>query len=317
MLRRADDWFVTGGVVQFRDTEVSAPPPPGMPEGRYVDLPGRGTTWVYDTGEQRNDGRPDDRPTLMLLHGWTATAALNWFASFAPLSQDHRVIALDHRGHGRGLRTWRRFRLEDCADDTVALADWLGVDRFTPVGYSMGGPIAQLLWRRHRERLDGMVLCATSRSFRGSSAEWALFAALTGLSVAARMTPTGVRNSVRERMFSGRFDGTDIGQWAQSEVLRNDPRVMAEAGQAIGNFTSHDWIGAVDVPTAVVVTELDPVVPVYRQRMLADSIAGSTVHPVAGDHSVCASDPDRFMPALLDACASVTARAERRDRPTG
>ena len=28
------------------------------------------------------------------------------------------------------------------------------------VGYSMGGPIAQLLWRRHRDRVDGLVLCA-------------------------------------------------------------------------------------------------------------------------------------------------------------
>ena len=37
----------------------------------------------------------------------------------------------------------------------------------TYLGYSMGGPVAQLLWQRHPALVDGLVLCATSRSFRG------------------------------------------------------------------------------------------------------------------------------------------------------
>lgn len=299
-------------MIQFRDvSEVSAPAPPTLPPGRFVDLAGRGTTWAYDA-----DG-PPGAPTVLLLHGWTATAGLNWFTSFAALNRRFRVIALDHRGHGRGLRTWRRFRLEECADDAAALADWFGLDTFIPVGYSMGGPIAQLLWKRHRERVEGMVLCATSRNFRGRVTERALFAAMTGLSVAARVTPAGWRNSMRERIYSSRYDGTDIGRWAQTEVLRNDPRVMVEAGQAIGNFSSHEWIGGVDVPTAVVVTELDPVVPTSRQCKLAESIPGATVHPVRGDHSVCVLQPDRFVPALLDACESVAIRSARRVRLAG
>ena len=58
------------------------------------------------------------------------------------------------------------FRLEDCADDVVALADELGVRSFIPVGYSMGGPIAQLVWKRHPSRVEGMVLCATRDALR-------------------------------------------------------------------------------------------------------------------------------------------------------
>ena len=48
------------------------------------------------------------------------------------------------------MKTSGRFRLDDCADDVVALADELAIDRFVPVGYSMGGPIAQLIWKQHR-----------------------------------------------------------------------------------------------------------------------------------------------------------------------
>ena len=62
------------------------------------------------------------------------------------------VVALDHRGHGRGLQSDEPFRLADCADDVAALVDELGLGPVIVVGYSMGGPIAQLLWRRHPRR---------------------------------------------------------------------------------------------------------------------------------------------------------------------
>src|SRR5688500_434377 len=88
-----------------------------VPPGRRVLLPGRGTTFV------RELPGPPGAATVMLLHGWTATADLNWLPSYGPLSQHFHVIALDHRGHGRGIRSNRAFRLADCADDAVALAD--------------------------------------------------------------------------------------------------------------------------------------------------------------------------------------------------
>ena len=50
---------------------------------------------------------------------------------------------------------------------------------------------------------------------------------------------------------------------------------VLEAGSALGRFTSHEWIGSVDVPTPVVLTELDRVVPPERQRKLAAAIPGA------------------------------------------
>src|SRR5687768_2150979 len=89
---------------------------PMLPEGRYVWLPGRGRTFV------RELAGPPGAPVVMLLHGWSATADLNWFTCFEALARHFRVLALDHRGHGRGLRTAAPFRLEHCADDVATLA---------------------------------------------------------------------------------------------------------------------------------------------------------------------------------------------------
>ena len=72
---------------------------PRLPPGRHIALPGRGITFV------RELPGPSGAPTILLLHGWTASADLNWFACFAPLARHYRVLAMDHRGHGRGIRS--------------------------------------------------------------------------------------------------------------------------------------------------------------------------------------------------------------------
>ena len=69
----------------------------------------------------------------MLLHGWIATADLNFFTCYEPLGRHFRVIAPDQRGHGRGIRSNKPFTLASCADDAAALADHLGISTFIPV----------------------------------------------------------------------------------------------------------------------------------------------------------------------------------------
>ena len=91
--------------------------PPPVPEGRAVELAGRGTTYV------RELPGPPGAPTLVLLHGWMGSGGLNWCRVFEPLGREFRVLAPDFRGHGRGMRARAVFRLDDCADDLAALLD--------------------------------------------------------------------------------------------------------------------------------------------------------------------------------------------------
>ena len=281
-------------------------PPSFVPAGRYVDLPGRGTTFI------REAPGPVGAPTVVLLHGLGATGGLNWLWCFEPLSSRYRVISIDHRGHGHGVRT-RRFRLADCADDVAALADVLGLSSVTAVGYSMGGPIAQLLWHRHRSLVNGLVLCATSRNFRGNPRESAMFSLVPFLTAGLRFTPGVARRAVMSRVLETRMPDVAARDWILDELRSGDPAAIAEAAGAISRYSSHEWITEVDVPTAVVVTEQDRVVPPHRQRKLAESIPGARVVSVAGDHAVCAANPRAFVPALLNACSTVVpSNVERR-----
>ena len=244
----------------------------------------------------------------MLLHGWTATADINWFTCYRALGARYRVIAFDHRGHGRGLRTRRPFRLEDCADDVAAVADALEVESFIPVGYSMGGPVAQLTWQRHRARVDGLVLCATTPSFAGKRPERLSFVGLTGLAALARFTPVQARDWITDQVYLQRK--TDSwGSWATEQVAEHDWKAILEAGKAIGEFSSSDWIGDIDVPTSVVITMNDPVVPLRRQVKLFDWIPEAEAFRVEGGHDAVVANAKRFVPQLMRAIESVTVRS--------
>lgn len=299
---------------------LPATQPPWAPQGRALDLPGRGHTWVHEPGGSRyaadgaglppSPGAPEP-PTVFLLHGWTATAALNWRHQLDLLvDAGYRVVALDHRGHGRGIRTTDGpFTLEDCADDVAATAAELGIERAIVCGYSMGGPIAQLTWQRHPSLVAGLVLCATAATFRGRPNEAALFSVLGGLVRAVRHTPPRWQHQLHHRIVDRRFDDTPDGRWAEAEMDGHDPRSIVEAGIAIGRFDSRPWISEVDVPTAVVVTERDAVVPPFRQHALARAVPDAARFPTFGDHDVCVMQPGTFNPVLLDAIAHVAHRS--------
>src|SRR3954465_104417 len=217
---------------------------PTLPPGQYVDLPGRGRTWVRDTGGSGT--------VVLLLPGWTASADLNFFSCFDALrNAGYRVVALDHRGHGRGIRTWRPFRMRDAADDAAAMLDALGVARVIAVGYSMGGAVAQLLWRRHPARVSGLVLCATSAVFAESDREKRAFAAMGAMSMASRVTPGVARRAAANWILDRRQSGP-AGGWVFRAVQRNDWTQVLAAGAALGRFDSRTWLGDIDVPTAVV-----------------------------------------------------------------
>jgi len=283
------------------DAVDGEPPAPELPPATPVELAGLGEVDV------REVPGPEGAPAVILIHGWTASADINFFTCYRALGEHVRVIAFDQRGHGSGLRTRRVVRLEDCADDVARVADALGIDAFIPVGYSMGGTIAQLTWRRHRDRVDGLVLAATAPHFAERRDERLSFLGLTGLAALARVTPTQARDRISDQVYLRRKTET-WGPWAVAQAARHDWRMVLEAGRALGNFSSTDWLGEIDVPTSVVVTMRDPVVPLRRQVRLFDEIPGAEAFRVDGEHDAVVANADRFVPTLIRAIGSVTSR---------
>src|SRR3954451_20179042 len=288
---------------------AKAPAPIDLPPGRIVDLPGRGRTCVIDRPG------PPGAPTVILLHALATTAALSWYPSVDALSEHYRVIAFDQRWHGRGIRC-EKFLLDDCADDVVAVADALGVERFTVVGYSMGGAVAQLVWRPHPVRVEGLVLAATARNFRGKMTERLWFGithtTMTRWGDGVRTRADRLASTLAELPAAMTAGDPKVGPWAMSEFRSTSAWTMLAAINEIGKFDSSAWIRRVDVPTSVIVATKDRFIPTRRQRRLAASIPGAMVYDVDGNHAALVLGADEFVPVLVSACQSVTRRCAAR-----
>jgi 3-oxoadipate enol-lactonase len=236
-------------------------PPFEMPPARTVLVPGRGEFFLRDTG--------GDGPAVMLLHGWIASADLNWCAAYGALiGAGYRVLAIDHRGHGRGLRPLERFRLADCAADAAGVLRTLELAPALVVGYSMGGAIAQLVARDHPDVASAVVLSGTAQHWQDPSSQRA-FRAMGALGVTLSVAPRVAWRRGLSRV------GIPMNQrtvWLQSELLRHSPSDLAEAGRELGRFDSRPWLRAIDtLPFAVVITSNDEAVPVPKQRELAEA----------------------------------------------
>ncbi len=285
-------------------TAAVSPEPP-LPRGDRIELPGRGTTFV------RSVAGPPTAPTVVLLHGWIASGGLNWFTTFEPLSRRYSVLAPDLRGHGRGIRSRRRFRLADCADDVAALLRQVDSGPVIAVGYSMGGPVAQLLWRRHPDLVQGMVLCATAYRFVAGARERFVFGSMMATAVgttrAGQLLTRLPADSLRRwGPKSTPTPPANLRAWAAGEMRRHDRVKIMEAGQAIGSYNARRWIGDIDVPTTVMVTTRDRAIAPREQRRLAAAIPGAIVQELDDGHVVCAKR--EFGPAVVRAVDSVQAR---------
>lgn len=268
-----------------------------MPPARTVLVPGRGEFFIRDTG--------GDGPPVMLLHGWMASADLNWCSAYGDLIQaGHRVLAIDHRGHGRGLRPLVPFRLSDCAADAAAVLRHLDLAPARIVGYSMGGAIAQLVAHEQPDVVEGVVLSATAQHWQDPEIRRS-FQAMGVLGLSLSLAP---RAFWRLGMRRAGIPEDERTVWVQSELMRHSARDIAEAGREIGRFDSRPWLGSIAAPVAVLVTTRDQIVPVRKQRELA-AAAGGPVFESAIDHLDVTTGGPQYNPALLEALDAVAARS--------
>jgi 3-oxoadipate enol-lactonase len=267
-----------------------------MPPARTVIAPDRGELFLRDTG--------GDGPVVMLLHGWVASADLNWWGAYDALAAaGYRVLAIDHRGHGRGLRPLTPFRMADCAGDAAAALRLLGAAPATVVGYSMGGAIAQLMARDHADVVSGLVLSGTAQHWQDPETRRA-FRALGVVGVLLSVAPRTTWRAGMRRV--GLRESAET-SWIISEAMRHSVPDLVEAGRELARFDSRPWLAPMPMPTAVLVTSRDQAVPPRKQHELAGALAAQVFEAPINHLDITTNGPT-YNPVLLRALAAVGGR---------
>jgi pimeloyl-ACP methyl ester carboxylesterase len=196
-----------------------------------------------------------------------------------------------YRGHGRTAppKDPRRVAIEDLADDVACVLDDALVDRAVLVGHSMGVQVALETYRRHRERVAGLVLVCGApahplKTFRGSAALEDLLPTIQKWihrvpGVINRMTrlmlPTRLAYEVASRLEIRRdlVEPQDFMPYLEG-MARIDARLFVAMLSAAAQHSAEDLLPDIEVPALVVAAGRDGFTPPERSRAMAGAIPG-------------------------------------------
>ena len=194
-----------------------------------------------------------------------------------------------YRGHGRTAapRDPARITIEDLADDIACVLDDALVDRAVLVGHSMGVQVALETYRRHRDRVAGLVLvCGASshplKTFRGSATLDELLPTIQKWihrvpGVINRVTrwvlPTKLAYEVASRLEIRRdlIEPADFMPYLEG-MARIDSRLFIAMLSSAGQHSADDLLPEIATPVLVVAGGRDGFTPPERSRAMADAI---------------------------------------------
>ena len=102
-----------------------------------------------------------DAPAVVLLGSLGSDLSM-WQPQIHALSNRYRVIAVDHRGHGKSPVPAGPYSIADLAGDVIALLDSLELESVHLVGLSLGGAVSQWIAAHHPTRVETLTLMCTS-----------------------------------------------------------------------------------------------------------------------------------------------------------
>jgi pimeloyl-ACP methyl ester carboxylesterase len=251
-------------------------------------------------------GRPDGE-TVIFLHGYTDTGR-SWFPVLERLEHLKpalRLIALDQRGHGASslpdnptceARPSSCFETADFAADVIAFMDAMNIERAHVVGHSLGTFVAQELALTRPDRVDRIVMIATTATIDGNPAvKEFMVGAMLGPWREALERKGHDRPRDVYRMTPLDVDST-MGGWLAANWVTEisaDPAYLADIAAETKMIPLASWFGVIEA-----IRDLD-----NAERLESLSVPALILWPVQ-DAFFTANDQSRLLSALDVAAAS-------------
>jgi pimeloyl-ACP methyl ester carboxylesterase len=249
---------------------------------------------------------------VLMINGLSAPAA-NWGLQIRTLAAHFRVVTFDNRGVGEtDLPPEPVYTMAQLADDAAALLRHLKIARAHVVGASMGGAIAQELALRHAPLVRSLVLAC---SWAQADARF-LHTVESWMALAYRVPlEERYRHVLYPWVFSPRFFGRKenletVFQRAMAYTHQTKPEAIERQARGIlaWNGTRVPRLGAIRVPTLVLVGKEDVLTPPEFSRTLARLIRRARLAVLPGGHAFFIEEADAFNRTVLRFLKSVRAK---------
>jgi pimeloyl-ACP methyl ester carboxylesterase len=232
---------------------------------------------------------------LLLLHAWPLDARM-WEPQLSALPDALSVAAPNMPGFGGSEPTGEIMTMKAAAERVIAELDAAGIDRALVCGLSMGGYVAFELWRQARERVLGFVLANTRAVGDAPDAAEKRRALAKRLRAESNVLVDDPPPLLAEDAPSELYE--------RVRALIADQTPEAIAAAALGMAERPDStpdLSTIDVPTLVITSTGDRLIPPDVSSAMADGIAGATLHVLERvGHLSNLEAPDEFDRFLLE-----------------
>ena len=229
--------------------------------------------------------------TIVLSHALGCDLSM-WDELADALASEHRVVAYDHRGHGRSASPAGPYTIAQLADDAERLLGELDAGPVVWIGLSMGGMVGQELALRHPQRVKALVIANSSGRY--PEAGRVLF----------QQRIDAVRGGGLEAiadMVMGRYFGEAFRARHAATVARFRRRLLATSAQAyvdcchaVRDVDTLDRLDELKVPALVIAGELDQGTPVAMSQAIADRLHAQLVVIPGASHLSAIEMPAAF-----------------------
>lgn len=242
-------------------------------------------------------GQSNSENTVVLLSS-IATTHDAWANQIPVLEEDFRVLTVDHRGHG-GSEVARvapgSTTVQQLCDDIVHALDAHGVNRFTVVGLSLGGALAQWL-AANSGRVDRAVFSSTA-TYLGGEEKWS---ERTGTARSKGME--AMADGFLENWFTAGFrsEHPEEVERVREMICGIDAEGYAQNGDALAGWDFEDQLGKITCPVLTIAGAEDPSTTPAELEKIARGVSGPVESVVIdpGSHQVAIENPEEFNRAL-------------------
>ena len=276
-----------------------------------------GRTFVYVNGvrlgiEERGETR-NNHQTLVLLHGFTGSAA-GWGHQMDTLADSGlRIIAVDMLGHGQSdaPEDAKRYSIENCQKDILAILQALGVKKSHAIilGYSMGGRIA--LYMAFSGYFRALILESSSPGLEDAAEREERRASDEALAASIERdgVPAFVERWERIPLFASQQTlPSECREALHRQRLQNNATGLAQSLRGVGTGIQpslYTQLPTLHIPVLLIAGELDTKFTTIAKSM-AQALPQSQLHIVlAAGHTVHLEQPQLFTSLVRDFCLSL------------